>query len=240
MKSIVCKQCGVSFDALSRHFKLCPNCKKTNEDKRNEHHCIRCKKVYNQKEEYKNHQGTKSRTLCKTCSDDWKLHHCEDFIQRVLSCKKRYDSFTHVVYTLEDEIRYMLEDSRNDVRSFGWNMGLVSKEYIIAAAKNKKIKYTMDHINGMVSIITETAMRIIDGRLKTPEDVVFFLDQKSCVIKVTQKLNTTTLKKLQNKGKIHISPQAYYDACEGIFFEGNELTYKEFFDNFSEYFIFSA
>lgn len=240
MKAVVCKQCGVSFDALNGHYKLCSVCKKINKDKKNEHRCIRCKKIYNQKEEYKDHQGTKSRTVCKTCSDGWKLNHCEDFIQRVLSCKKRYDFSTHIVHSLEDEMRFMLEDSRNDVRSFGWNTGLVSKEYTEAFLKNKDIKYTMDHINGMVSIITETAMRIIDGRLKTPSDVVSFLDQKSCVVKVTQKLNTTTLKKLQNNCKTFVSPIDYYNACGGMLFEDRELSYEEFIANFSEYFIFSA
>jgi len=239
MKSIVCKQCGVLFNALNSHFRLCSNCKKTKEDKKNEHCCRRCKKIYNKKEEYKDHQGTKSRTYCKTCSDDWKLYYCEDFIQRVLSCKKRYDSLAYVIHSLEDEIRFMFEDSRNDIRSFGWNTGLISKEYA-EISKNKDVEYTMDHINGMVSIITEAAMRITNGKLKTPEDVVSFLDQKSCVTKVTRKLNTTILKNLQNKGKTFVIPSDYYDACGGILFDDKELTYKEFFDNFSEYFIFLA
>jgi len=234
MRSIICKQCGDSFNALNRQFKLCPNCKKFNKDKKNERQCNRCKKVYNQKEEYKDHQGIKSRMYCKSCSDEWKLNYCTDFMQRVLFCKKRYDTYNSIFHNIEDEMRFMLENSRNDIRSFGWNTKLISKEFIL----NRNADYTMDHINGMVSIITATAMNIIDGILKTPEDVVLFLDQKSCVAKVTKRLNTTILKNLQNKK--FISPEEYFNACGGIFFEGNELTYKEFFDNFSQYFIFLA
>jgi len=234
---IKCNQCGNLFYALNKKIKLCLKCKNINLNKKNEHHCYKCKKTYIQKDEYKNYKGQKSLLYCKSCLSEWKIFYCEDFIYRVHACKKRFDNLNYLNYTLKDEIRFIFGNSRNDIRAFGWNTNLVSKEYKYYIKEYNKSDFTYDHINGMTFIITETANRIAQNILKTPNEVANFLDQKSCVIKVTKKLNTTTLKKLQNE-KAKAFPKLYFEACNGMFFNDNELTYKEFIDNFSQYFIF--
>ena len=144
--------------------------------------------------------------------------------------KEKYDEGSHISHSFYDELRYKLKMSRNVIRAFGWNTGFVSGELL--AKKDKP--WTYDHINGMVTIITSTAMKIIDESFGVDE-VVDYLDRMSCVIKVSQKLNTTKLKKLQT-GKI--TPKEYYNTCEGIFTkDGYCFDIEEFNNKCGKYFI---
>lgn len=226
-------RCKAYNKRKGRTIHIYPSYLKKKEAEKWTYTCLRCSKVYDKRIEYTDHQGAISRNLCKSCSDGIKKDYVESFIWRVNRIKTKYIADTHISHSIEEEMRLKLKMSRNDIRIFGWNTGLISGEFIA----DEKQKWTYDHINGMVTIITSTAMEIIKGNLSTITEVVDYLDRVSCVVKTSQILNTTALKVLQI-GKV--TPEQYFDACDGIYTKDGAISKDEFIRDYSKYFIFEA
>lgn len=227
----ICNTCGKTYDNREEGCTRlhCASCKEKIESEKYLCTCERCSRQYDRRTEYADHQGKITRDYCKSCSDEMKWDYAENLIWRANRIKEKYDAGS-ISHSLWDEMRFKLKMSRNDIRVFGWNTHLISDEYV----KSRDRKKTYDHINGMNTIITTTAMRIVDQRLSTEEEVVDFIDRMSCVVAVSQKANTTVLKTLQIG---EVTPEEYYNALGGLHYHGKMLTLDEFKAEFSHYFI---
>jgi hypothetical protein len=182
--------------------------------------CQRCGKEYNRKD-YLNFIGTKSSVCCRKCAEESQLLYAQNLINRV---KAIYKKSKKLKYSIEQELHFQLCRSRNDIRSFGYSLGIHSWE-----SNNKTT--TLDHINGMNSIIINCALNIVNGNISTPEQVIDYLNLKSCTIRISKKLN----QKLRSYRPI--TPRTYYLLCESIYKKEEKLSFKTFLKEYERFFI---
>jgi DNA-directed RNA polymerase subunit RPC12/RpoP len=187
--------------------------------------CIRCKKEYDRNSS--KYLGSKRRGECPECSNESRILWAHNFIRYVRDIQdhaiKNGIRFRYLPEKYA-ELKRHLGYSRNDVRSLGKPLKLVSMESLGRLS-------TADHFNGMTHVITMAGMNVINGKLKNAMAVLSFIAEKDCTITVSKTLNQL-LKKIDDK-----TPALYYDLCDGILENGKLISKKTFIKKYGQYFI---
>jgi hypothetical protein len=260
-KRYVCKEC--SGEVTLSHYSLpkdglCPSCrdaarevkKALIEEQKNFKTCIRCDNVFDKREA----ENPRAHT-CPTCLEVEALEKqkkkeayeffnhkrrtlwARTFIMRVHETVSDYESCerSQEQWSREEFIGLMVKESHSDTRRYDSRTTL---PFMSMESRNvSSAERTYDHINGMVSTIQTLAAFIDEGRIKTEDEALAFLDQYSCMIQVSKALNVNELKEAQNAG--HITPEQYYTISGGMWHkkEKREVSLEEFVEAAGKHFI---
>jgi hypothetical protein len=261
-KQYICKECStevkVSYYISKTHSRICPSCKDAareakrllDEEQKNFKTCVRCEEVFDKR----NAENPKKMT-CPTClekeaaenqkkKEDYEFFNnkrrnlwARTLMMRVKETASDYEScvISQERWSRDEFIGLMVKESHSDTRRYDSRLalGFISMEALAVSSSER----TDDHINGMVPTIKAIATAIDKGELKTPDEVIAFLDNYSCTIKVSKKLNSNGLKVAQNEG--HITPQKYFELSEGMWSKklNREVSLDEFIEMTSSHFL---